>query len=255
MPLINVVQSASAINTLTGVGPASGPHSISCTFPSNVTAGNTIIMIALVGGGNGAGYGIVPPVSVTDTLGNTYTQVLFQSVGNQSGAAIAVYYVTNAIGGADTVTFTFTAPSTNFGLTFTVDPAIVVVEYVGMGIGPLAIQGLDHSSIFGAAGNSVVTLQVTDSFGVLVSVNYGTSPSHTIGTINTGCVLIDILIGGVNYLIAAALSSIASFPAPASTYQTFIQEQAVTGSYTMYYWDYGVPGPNVIVQSPVTVMT
>ncbi len=67
-------------------------------FTSNVTAGNMII--------GGVGYNIDTTVSVSDTLGNTYTVSTVNSdIGN--GQYQKTFYANSPIGGANTVTVTF----------------------------------------------------------------------------------------------------------------------------------------------------
>ena len=66
-----------------------------CAFSSNVTAGNTIIVISL---GNASQFS----VTVSDTLTNTFNQDAYS--GTTNGAAI--YSAYSASGGADTVTRT-----------------------------------------------------------------------------------------------------------------------------------------------------
>jgi hypothetical protein len=235
---INLVQSASAITAFT-VGPASASHSVTCAFTSNNTAGNAIMMAALVGGGTGAGYGVTP-VSVSDTQGNAYTQVILHSVGNQAGAAIAFFYATSVLAGANTVTLSFTAPASNFGLTFTVDPVIMLAEYSGLG--SFSVQAAPFQSIFGSAGNSTSVLTFTDSHAASVSVTV-----QALGTINTGALVVDLLSGGANYLIAACLAKSGTLLTPTispSGYQTFGREQLpsdATNGYYGYFWDAGAP--------------
>lgn len=66
--------------------------SLNASFASNNTVGNTIVVVA-ASGSNSA-------MSVTDTLGNTYTEAT--NVSNGSTLQVAIFYATNCLGGANT---------------------------------------------------------------------------------------------------------------------------------------------------------
>lgn len=87
-----IVQKASATIGTAGT-------TIAATFPSNVTAGNSIIVVA--GAGNNGS------LSVADTLTNTYTQAVLKA--NSTTFEAAIFYATNILGGANTVTMTLTS--------------------------------------------------------------------------------------------------------------------------------------------------
>jgi hypothetical protein len=242
---INLVQSAAAITAFT-VGPSRASHSATCAFASNNAATNAIMVAVFVGGGNNAGYGITTPMSVSDTQGNAYTQVIQHTVGNLAGAAIAFYYATGILAGANTVTFAFDAPVTNTGLTTTVDPVVLIAEYSGLG--SFSVQDSQFQSIFGSAGNAASVLTFTDSHSASVSLTIqGPGGTAGIGTNNTGALVVDLLSGGVNYLIAACLANRNDLSLPTTSpsgYQTFGQEQLAsdaTNGYYGYFWDAGAP--------------
>ena len=89
-------------------------------FPSNVTAGNLIV----VGVGWGDS-GTPPTCSVTDTLGNTFISInKIRDTNNKQSSEI--FYAKNILGGADTITATFSA-SANYR-------RLVVSEYSGADI-------------------------------------------------------------------------------------------------------------------------
>lgn len=90
---------------------------VTVTFGSNVTAGNTIVV-----GGGGVGYDLS---GVTDSLGNTYSgptnNIYDAAVDTHTG----MWYAENITGGACTVTLTFT----NAGVTY---KRMAVAEYSGL---------------------------------------------------------------------------------------------------------------------------
>jgi uncharacterized protein (TIGR03437 family) len=90
--------------------------SLSVAFPKSTVAGNLILV----------GFDFknsVTPVSVTDSQGNTLTQVGTQ-LNSPGIAASRVYYATNIKGGSDTVTVTLSAQSSYL--------EIYVTEYSGL---------------------------------------------------------------------------------------------------------------------------
>lgn len=94
--------SAALVQSQNGGFTGSGAQTL--TFSSNVTAGNTVILA--IGGNFGAN---LAPTSISDSLGNVYTQV---DIANQLSSGllttegVAVYYAQQVIGGACTVHFT-----------------------------------------------------------------------------------------------------------------------------------------------------
>ena len=94
----------------------SGPgSSYSLAFPANTTAGNLLLVAFDYNSG-------ISPFSVTDSQGNS-----FFPVGNQmtspGGTLSRVYYAKNILGGADTITVTFSANSGS---------EIYISEYTGI---------------------------------------------------------------------------------------------------------------------------
>lgn len=226
----------------TGSGTASG------TFTSNNTAGNSIVVFVF-GNLSGAASSASTPV-VTDTAGNTYTQVFMVFHGNTSGGWIGMYITQNILGGANTVNWTATVHA-GFAISATVTQAVIAIEYSGMP-SPSVIS-FAHNEFFGTAGNSPSVLNLTDSFGMAVTINAAAN-----GSVSSSIGAAVIFSGGVNYIVAASQSNFNPLAAPTSAYQLFQQElflNKVDGTFYDYYWDYGVPGPNTITQSQVSVMT
>src|SRR5437667_1404720 len=86
--------------------------SVSSTYPSLQTQGNlNVVIIGWQGGGNSIS-------TVTDTLGNTYTQVL-QNHG--TGISQALYYAKNIKAGSNTITATYASAAFS--------PHLIVLEY------------------------------------------------------------------------------------------------------------------------------
>jgi len=86
--------------------------SVTSTYPTTQTPGNlNVIIIAWQGGGNSV-------ANVTDTLGNTYTQVL-QNHG--TGLSQGIYYAKNITSGTNTVKATFASAAAS--------PDLIVLEY------------------------------------------------------------------------------------------------------------------------------
>lgn len=82
----------------TGAQSSGSVASLSIGFSANVTTGNAIA----VGMINNADKCLQN--SVTDTLGNTYKQVIYQNGANASAAFSAGFYANNIIGGSCTIT-------------------------------------------------------------------------------------------------------------------------------------------------------
>jgi len=90
----SIVQKASSVST-------GSVTTLTATFTSNVTAGNTLVVSC--GVGNNAA------IAVTDTLGNTYTQASL--VANSTTFEAAVFFAPVKLSGANTVTITVTSAS------------------------------------------------------------------------------------------------------------------------------------------------
>ncbi|MGB6723830.1 MAG: choice-of-anchor D domain-containing protein, partial [Terracidiphilus sp.] len=100
----------------TASATSASANSLALSFPASTFAGDLI----LVGFDFSAG---ITPSSVTDSQGNTFTQVGAQ-LASPAGAQSVVYYAKNIKGGADTVTVTLSAASAVIELYLT--------EYSGM---------------------------------------------------------------------------------------------------------------------------
>jgi hypothetical protein len=129
------------------------------TFDSNVTAGNLIFCTFTMDGAGTTGID-----SLTDSLGNTYTQIALIK-DTTAGQVYGFYYAKNILGGACTVTVDYT---TTESLSFR---RIAVVEY----------SGCDTTAPFDQSGNTPHDVTATGTDGVV-------SPSIT-PTAN-GCLIV-----------------------------------------------------------------
>lgn len=90
-------------STSTDAGGATTGFSIAYT--SNVTAGSLLVYAVRLGGDC--------TVGVTDTRGNTWTEIIHSAVQTDDGSVLSVWYAKNASAGATTVNFTFSASVTS----------------------------------------------------------------------------------------------------------------------------------------------
>lgn len=206
----------------------SGTKTVSTSFASDNAAGNTIL-VWIFGVCNGPG--VYPSAhSVSDTASNIYTQ-LFASLpgGNQNGGWIGLYSATILAAGPNTVTFSATISG---GSPYDLTLSLIAGEYSGMSSPTL--QGYALANIAGSSGNDPTVLTITDSFGASVSVTFktgGAPGSNGLGSIDTSAGLVDLLSGGVNYLVGACQSQFATVLVPTTSpsgYQTFGLEKTVS---------------------------
>jgi hypothetical protein len=114
--------------------------SVSATFPSSVTAGDTIIVAV-----SGANYPAPPntmPTLVTDSVGNTYVKAVDYPFIPSAGSSLGIWYAVNMIGGPNTVTVRFSLYGTL---------AIAIHEYSGFGSAVTAYQLAAASGTSGTA--------------------------------------------------------------------------------------------------------
>lgn len=246
---INLVRSASNIGTFSTQNTATA--TLTCAFGSNNAAGNTIVAWVFT---RSSGGGVFEGAySVADSKGNTYSQA-FTPVGsgNNDGPGIGCFFAQNIQPGANTLTFSYQCGG-GF-LTYSFDDVILIAEYSGMP-SPSVVSS-NTFKVFGAGGNSPITVSLTDSHGSTVNVQFG-SGVLVPGSDSSGGV-VNFLSGGVNYLIAAHCGA-STMSVPTSSYQTFVTEQTTSATTNFglvgHYYDYGVPGPATITQPQVCVVT
>lgn len=152
------VQGAATIaNYVSGTGLA---------YPSNVTAGNTLILVFLH---NYFGC----PVAVADTQGNTYTKVVDRQRPSTFGEYISVWTgVANATG-ANTVTPTYSCGAGTFGY---------ITEYSGLTVSPFDVFASATNSVNPCLAGAVTTTAANDLVISCFTANFGESFSALSGT-------------------------------------------------------------------------
>ena len=133
---------------------ASGTATLGLYLPNNTVAGD-LIMVGFDFNSNAT------PLSVTDSLGNTFTQVGTQ-LASPGGARSAVYYAKNIKGGPDTVTVKLSAACTSIKLYLT--------EYFGMNpTSPIDAQaGATGSAGTVSSGDATTTVASDVIYGYCV---------------------------------------------------------------------------------------
>lgn len=148
---LSVVNSTSAANN--------SANTVVTSAGISITAGNLIV----VGIANFDSSNVNADVSVTDSVGNTYTKIGTGStlVGN---SWVTLYYAKNCIGGAS-VTFTYTATTGHADY-----PRILVIQIAGADTtAPLDQSGYNSN---GAAGTTITSpsLTTTSASQILIAV-------------------------------------------------------------------------------------
>jgi hypothetical protein len=226
---------------------AGGTLSVSATFASAVTLGNTIVVSvgADVGGFSGVNGCDTP--SITDTLLNSYTQCSWIRSTYLQGGSAGLFLAPAGAGGSNTVTFTFSAfgggsPGWNYALT--------IAEYSGLSSPSLVSSATQK--IFGTTGNAPVNLTLTDTNGSTVTVTFG-GISGSGGPGTTCCLTVaDIASAGQNYLFAAIRGGL-NPPTVTSSYSTFTNRQHVASPLQDFFDS--APGVATVIQPQVFVVT
>ncbi len=244
-------QSNSATNAGFSTPFGTTQNQLTCTpGASPVTAGNTLLVIAAVycGGGAGGAGNVDTPV-IQSANGNSYTLIYWTGSGYQGGPAFGAWICGNANAGSETVTFKYNATNGNVPGTFFYNaPAMAVVEYP---ISSPTVFAHNQVRQYGA-GLSPITL--TDSHSNTVSVQIQDTGSWS----DKGYILIDLLSSGINFLVAAGMGvTSGTIGVPVTTpsaYDAFVlQEQQFNGQSlvdTFYYWD-----QSQLVENTFTVPT
>lgn len=144
---------------------SSSGTTIGQAFGSNNTAGNLLVAFCYIGGAGGG-----TPVSVTDTLGNTW----FQAGGTDINIS-TIYYCPNCRAGANTVTFTISNTTTR---------SISVAEYSGqLAAHPVSTAVTPNGTFQPSAAIS------TPTAGSLILWMLGTNGSPVTWATFAGCTL------------------------------------------------------------------
>jgi hypothetical protein len=135
-------------NAVTG----SGAKTLAIAFANNNTAGNSIIVA--LGMGEVEASGIT--LAVTDSLGNTYTEAVKGS--NSTTQEAAIFYATNILPGANTVTVTIAGASSS-------NTAIAAEIYEVQGLITVASLVVDQTANNSNAGSTAVsTANITPNY-------------------------------------------------------------------------------------------
>jgi hypothetical protein len=198
--------------------------SLTVAFPSNVTAGDTIIVavgVYVEGPVNGA-----TTPSVTDSAGNLYTQIQWVDSSYHLSSS-GLFIAKNVLGGADTITFSYSASNGNNLYPYSFDQFVAVAEYSGLGSSPT----LQSSAVAQTTSATSASLAITDSSATPVTVTLNASSALS-------GALADIVGGGVNFLVACGLGSAISISVSPSGYCVFSLAESPTNSgHDFYYWD------------------
>jgi hypothetical protein len=145
-----------------------GVASVAVAFPSNVTAGNTII--AMTAANNSA-----EPVAgeLTDTLGHTYVLDVARLGGTRG---VGAFHVSSIVGGANTVTYNATGASDHHVLS--------ISEWSGMAASPVSGTGSMAASTSTPTTSSFSPSGAATILG-LVEHNEGTAHTITPGATYT----------------------------------------------------------------------
>jgi hypothetical protein len=154
-PALTVIMSPNSgipaiVQKTSGTGSGSQSSLATSNFVSNVTAGNSIVVVVGVGNNNGA-------ISVTDTLGNSYTTALIQA--NVAAVfQLAIFYATNIKGGTNAVTVNSTGTLSSLCIA-----AYEVSGIIGVGgggspaLGPSTINQQGSVDVTASGSGSSVT--------------------------------------------------------------------------------------------------
>jgi len=231
---INVVQSQS--DGVRILAPHNSTHlqQVSIAFGLNVTAGNTIIVAVGCPSSTNSITATFP--SVTDSLGNTYTQATWANSASQI-AGIGIFWFKIPSGGADTVTFSVFITNFNPIFDLNYDLGIAVVEMSGMGASP-ALHAANTAQQ--GPGTLPLAITLTDQYGTSVTSNFGSFSQ-------TSCAVADIAAVGADVFVAALCGSTVSPTTPSVSppgYMTYnLQENAVFGgsNYPIALWVRNTP--------------
>lgn len=153
-----------------GTGSASGIGSFSAitqAFAGNNAAGNAIVVDVVLNGS----FPLVTP-TVTDSQGNTYTQIQFGHIGGNSVFA-GQFVAFNVVGGANTITISLSGAGVPI-----VSYAVAIQEYSGL----TAIDSHANTNLVGGPGSGIVTI-ATNAGGDLLHYMIGTVPACAATTV------------------------------------------------------------------------
>lgn len=212
---------------------------LTLTFASPVTAGNTILVL---GGANPNNmFPGTENFSVTDSVGDSVTTILFNGAPKNSGPVVFAYLIPVTAGGSSlTVSVAVTITAAIGGISY---PCMAVaIEMTGMP--GVAVQSENSVNIFGSQGNTPVSTNVTDTLGNTVTVTFnGTAGSGGPGTIST-VTAIDLFAVGVNFLFGFVLDQSGTNVPTANHGYSFVLTEAIsapTAGMSLNFFTPGLP--------------
>jgi len=174
---------------------STGACTVSVTFPSSVTPGNTIFVAvkALINIGDNTGLGVVATgaLVVTDGPGNTYTQLSGMGGGVQL-QAIGIFFANNVLGGAITITFAIAIPNAN--PLFPLDQVLAIVAAEVPPLGSPSVHGF--AAVQTTVGATPISIVLTDSHGTSVTTDYGPTSQQS-------AAVVDLVVAGTDYFVSA----------------------------------------------------
>lgn len=226
MSTVSFVQ-ANGVAQTSPQGP--GAIAVSQAFASANASGDTIIVFGFLNANTWAPE--LSGLTVTDTQGNTYTQIFFDYPG-YTQVMCAAWIAQNIKAGANTVKMSLTATAgTQFYL------GILIAEYAGMS------SGVVHSAAYqagqGLIANTPITLSVTAASGGTVTdkfIGSQPNPGNGLGGDQVGAYAIDLVVSGTDIRICAAMEQVMTGITDSgglSFAARFTTSSVLTG------WDYG----------------
>lgn len=174
---------------------STGACTVSVTFPSAVTPGNSIFVCvkALLAIGNNTGLGVIATgaLVVTDGPGNTYTQLSGLGGGVQL-QAIGIFVANSVLGGTTTITFAIAIPNAN--PSFPLDQVLAIVAAEVPPLGALSVHGF--GVVQTTVGSTPISIVLTDSLGTAVTTDYGPTSQQS-------AAVVDLVVAGTDYFVSA----------------------------------------------------
>jgi len=142
--------------------------SISCTLPSAVTAGDTLVITSF----NSGAAATTPTVTAGSTQETATLAIADNSTAGGYDEYLSVYYVPNALAGSTTVTFTTPAESVWMD----------VKEYTNVAAAPLDGTAYATGSGYSTTGIATANFSTTTASDLIFAVSYSLGGTETIGT-------------------------------------------------------------------------
>lgn len=227
---INLVQAASNTGSFT----TSGTHTISCTFSSPVTSGDTIVAILGVVAVGASGSGSI--TGFADSESDSYTSIINLDYTTHDVSGLAIFYVPSCTGGSSfTVTATVDAP---IAIATTFYEIILALEFSGMA-SPSVYSSVSLQNPT-TVGHTSFTLDLNDSLGNTVAVTFA-----NLTGIDATLAVVDFLAGSVNFMLPVSViydQTTAPYVPTATNGYTFVLDQSVANSpANLYQYNPGLP--------------